>query len=166
VTPPTSRAEPLDATNRRSGVDRRERTFWGVIFGGISPRRRLPRRRDERHLAALDWYHPRWLAVAVLIVLLSVADAFLTLTLIGLGAHEINPFMEPLVLGSGRGFAITKMLLTSSGVVLLTLLSRHRAFGRLPVGHILYAVLTGYVVLVTYELWLLEKLSTGSFGSP
>ena len=102
----------------------------------------------------------------MLIVLLSVADAFLTLTLIGLGATEINPFMEPLVLGSGRSFAVTKMLLTCGGVLMLTLLSRQRAFGRLPVGLILYAVLAGYVVLVGYELWLLEQLSTGSFGAP
>lgn len=166
MTHPSPGSDSLASVERRSGVDRRARAFWGVIFGGLSPRRRVPRRRDEPHLAALDWYHPRWLAVAVLIVLLSVADAFLTLTLIGLGAHEINPFMQPLVLGSGRGFAITKMLLTSGGVILLTLLSRHRAFGRLPVGHILYAVLTVYVVLVSYELWLLQKLSTGSFGAP
>jgi hypothetical protein len=163
-TPPTT--DGVAAPERRNGRDRRIRTFWGVLFGGISPRRRVPRRRDEPHLAAVDWFHPQWLAVAVLIVLLSVADAFLTLTLLGLGASEINPFMAPLVTGSGHSFAISKMLLTCSGVVTLTLLSRFRAFGRLPVGLILYGVLAIYIVLVSYELWLLETHSIGSFGEP
>jgi hypothetical protein len=39
--------------------------------------------------------------------------------------------------------------------VLLTLLSRIRAFGRMPVGLLLYAVLAGYAVLIGYELHLL-----------
>ena len=66
-TPPTT--DGVAAHERRNGRDRRTRTFWGVLFGGISPRRRVPRRRNEPHLAAIDWFHPQWLAVAVLIVL-------------------------------------------------------------------------------------------------
>jgi uncharacterized membrane protein len=97
--------------------------------------------------------------VSILILLLSCADAFLTLTVINLGAEEVNPVMRPLVTGSGRSFALTKLLLTAMGVVILTLLARLRAFGRLPIGAILYAVLAMYVVLVGYEIWLLEHLS-------
>jgi Domain of unknown function (DUF5658) len=118
-----------------------------------------PRREGDRSLTAVDWHHPQWLAVSILILLLSCADAFLTLTVINLGAEEVNPFMRPLVTGSGRSFALTKLLLTAMGVVILTLLARLRAFGRLPIGAILYAVLTLYVVLVGYEIWLLEHLS-------
>jgi hypothetical protein len=118
-----------------------------------------PRREGDRSLTAVDWHHPQWLAVSILILLLSCADAFLTLTVINLGAEEVNPVMRPLVTGSGRSFALTKLLLTAMGVVILTLLARLRAFGRLPIGAILYAVLTLYVVLVGYEIWLLEHLS-------
>ena len=105
-----------------------------------------------------DWYQPQWLATAIIILLLSTVDALLTLRLISLGASEVNPLMEPLVHGSGRGFALWKFGLTALGVILLTLLARMRILGGIAVGSILYLVLCGYLVLVGYELWLLRVL--------
>jgi hypothetical protein len=43
------------------------------------------------------------------------------------------------------------------GVVVLILLARVRAFGRLPVSTFLYIVLLGYLCLVGYEFTLLRK---------
>jgi hypothetical protein len=106
-----------------------------------------------------DWFHPQWLATAVIILILSVVDAVLTLALVSRGAIEINPLMEPLVLGSGRSFALWKLGLTSMGVVLLTMLARLRVFGRVTVGSFLYLVLIGYLVLVGYELSLLRSIA-------
>ncbi len=95
----------------------------------------------------------------MLILLLSCADAFLTLTLIHLGASELNPLMRPLVLGdSAQSFALWKLSLTAGGIVTLTVLARLRAFGRLRIGWLLYAVLLIYVVLIAYELWLLDHM--------
>ena len=107
---------------------------------------------------SVDWHHPQWLAVAMLTLLLSMADALLTLTLLERGAEEANPFMEPLVGGSPLVFAMVKMLLTSGGIVTLILVAKVRLFGRVPVSFILYAVLFAYAALVGYELWLLETL--------
>jgi len=150
---------------RRRGPDRRRSTLRALLIGNFRQRRRLPRRDDERHLAALDWHHPQWLAVGLLIVLLSVADAFLTITLLTLGANEANPLMAPLVQQPGMDFVVWKMVLTSGGVVTLILLARMRAFGRIPVAVILYGVLLAYIVLVGYELWLLEHLTFGAYAS-
>jgi hypothetical protein len=108
-------------------------------------------------VSALDWHHPQWLAVAMLIVLFSCADAFLTLMLIDRGAYEVNPLMAPLVGGSALAFAMVKIGLTSGGVILLTLLARMKAFGRLPVSLLLYTVLAGYGVLIVYEYRLLQE---------
>ena len=47
--------------------------------------------------------------------------------------------------------------IAAGGVVLLTLAARMRAFGRIPVSFLLYAVLIGYGTLVVYELKLLEE---------
>lgn len=100
--------------------------------------------------------------MSLLILLLSCADAFLTLTLIHLGASELNPIMEPLVLGtSARSFALCKLCLTAAGVITLTLLARMRAFGRLPIGWLLYGALGVYVVLIVYEIWLLKRMTFG-----
>lgn len=95
--------------------------------------------------------------VGILVLLLSFADALLTLTLISHGASEVNPFMDPLVRGSGHGFAYWKMGLTALGVVVLTALARLRIWGR-TVGTVLYIALAGYVVLVIYELFLLRNI--------
>jgi hypothetical protein len=94
----------------------------------------------------------------MLVVLLSFADALLTLTLLSRGAHEANPFMAPLVLGDGRSFAYWKLGLTISGVVVLVVLARARLFRMVPAGLLLYLVLAGYVVLVVYEWRLLGRL--------
>ena len=104
-----------------------------------------------------DWFQPHWLALVVSILLLSVADAFLTLTLVAHGAVEVNPLMDPLVRGSGHGFAYWKIGLTAFGVMVLTLLSKLRVWGR-TVGNVLYLTLAGYVVLVIYELFLLRNI--------
>ncbi len=143
---------------RRSGSERRRSILGALLHGSFKRRRRQVRRASDRHPAAIDWHHPLWLAVAVLILLLCVGDAFLTLTLISLGAEELNPMMEPLVLGSGPAFALWKMGLTSAGVIVLVILARLRAFGRIPVGVLLYAILAGYIVLIAYEFWLLESI--------
>lgn len=150
---------------RRAGQDRRRSTLRALLLGSFHRRRRLPRRGNERHIAALDWHSPQWLAVGLLILLLSVADALLTITLISLGANEANPVMEPLVQHAGVQFALWKMALTSSGVVMLILLARMRAFGRIPVGLFLYGVLLTYIALVGYELWLLDHLTFSAYVS-
>ncbi len=128
------------------------------MHGSFHPRRRGPRRGEEASLAAVDWHHPQWLGISILIVLLSCVDAFFTITLISRGAYEANPLMAPLVSGSPLAFALVKIGLTGGGVVVLTLLARMRAFRRLPVSLLLYALLLAYAVLVTYEARLLKHI--------
>jgi len=142
---------------RRDRVERRRSLFHALWRGNFERRRRAPRRDGERHAVVTDWFHPQWLAVALLILLLCGADALLTLTLIAHGASEINPFMAPLVQGSGHAFAYWKFGLTAGGVVILTLLGQLKVFGR-AVGTILYGVLGMYALLVGYELFLLRNI--------
>jgi Domain of unknown function (DUF5658) len=123
-------ATALEAERRR-GLDRRKHSVCALLYGGFKPRRRGPRRggEHEHRVSGVDWHDPQWLAVAMLIVLFSCVDAFLTLMLINHGAYEVNPVMAPLVGGSGLAFALVKIGLTASGVVLLTFMARIRAFG-------------------------------------
>jgi hypothetical protein len=145
------------AHERRTSHDRR-RSVLGALWRGNFARRRIaPRRRSERFIVVTDWFHPQWLAVVIGILLLCGADALFTLKLISHGASELNPFMDPLVRGSGHSFAFWKFGLTSVGVLLLTLMARLHYFGR-TVGVILYVVLAGYVILVGYEVFLLRNI--------
>ena len=147
-----------ETAERRRGSDRRTRIARALVYGSFNPRRRGPRRDGEQSVAAIDWHHPWWLVIATLIIALCAGDAVLTVVLIGRGAYELNPLLAPLIGGSGALFAGVKVGLTGVGVVLLTLLSRVKAFGRMPVALLLYAVLLGYGALILYELRLLGWL--------
>ncbi|MGB6486987.1 MAG: DUF5658 family protein [Steroidobacteraceae bacterium] len=155
-----NRREPAadeEVSERRRGPDRRTRVVRAIVYGNFKPRRLGPRRTGEQRLGAIDWYHPWWLAIATLILALCASDAVLTVILIDRGAYELNPVLAPLI-GSAALFVAVKVGLTGISVVLLTLLSRIRAFGRMPVALLLYAVLAGYGVLIGYELHLLGWL--------
>jgi hypothetical protein len=142
---------------RRIRIERRRSVLRALWHGNFKRRRHAPRRSNERHAVVTDWFHPQWLAVGMAILLLSVTDAILTLTLISHGAIEVNPLMKPLVSGSGHAFAYWKIGLTAMGVTLLIVLARLRFWGR-GVGTVLYLVLAGYAVLVSYELFLLRNI--------
>jgi hypothetical protein len=143
--------------DRRLALERRRTVLRALWHGNFARRRISPRRHTERFVVVTDWFHPQWLAVAVGILLLCCADAFLTLTLIMHGATELNPLMAPLVQGSGHAFVFWKLGLTTLSVVLLTVLARLRAFGG-AAGVILYMVLAAYVMLIAYELFLLRNI--------
>jgi hypothetical protein len=106
----------------------------------------------------VDWHDPHWLGIGLLILVLSFTDAIFTVALLNHGAEEANPFMRPLVAGSGHAFAFWKVGLTTTGVLVLVLLSRHRLFGWFRVGILLYVVLALYAALIAYEWWLLHRI--------
>ena len=149
---------PAAATQVYRGPDRRKRVFRSLVYGSFHPRRRGPRREGDASLVSVDWHHPQWLAISILIVTFSCGDAFRTLVLMQRGAYEVNPFMASLLGGSGESFAFVKIGLTAIGVVLLTQLARLRTFGRVPVGLILYSVLALYGTLIYYEVRMLGLL--------
>ncbi len=153
---PIDTAGPVGDDERRSTPDRRKRVLYSLFYGSFKPRRRKARRTDARSLRDLDWHPSHWLAVAILITLLSCGDAALTLTLLEQGAYEVNPIMAPIVGGSALVFTLVKVSMTAGGVVLLTLAARMRAFGKIPVSFLLYGVLLAYATLIVYELRLLE----------
>lgn len=151
-------ASPTAVTDRRAFPDRRRRLLHSIFVGGFRPRRRAHRRAEAATRHPLDFHDTRWLVVATAILLMSVADAFLTLRLIALGAVEVNPFMAWLLAGATPAFAFWKVGLTAGGVVLLTLLARLHVFGRLPVSVVLYFVLALYASLIGYEFSMLRTL--------
>lgn len=106
----------------------------------------------------LDWHASHLLAVAMAIVLLSAADAFMTVTLLQGGAVELNPVMAAAVYRSATLFATLKMAMTGGAVVLMVYLARYRFMRVVRVELVLYCVLVGYAVLLAYEFWMLRAL--------
>ena len=141
---------------RREWSDRRRRLWWSILYGSFNPRRRLPRRLNDTRFQFLDWHAAHLLAVAIGISLLSVADAFITLTLMENGAIEINPVMAAVIFKSAALFTSVKMGLTGVGVISMVFLARYRFMRVVRVEIVLYAVLAAYIVLIAYECWLLR----------
>ena len=103
----------------------------------------------------MDWHAPQWFAAAVLVLILSLVDTFLTLVLLRHGAIEINPLMRVFLDGDGREFALVKLALTAWGVAALVVLARVPVFRRYIAGPLLVAAAVLYLSVVGYELWLL-----------
>jgi hypothetical protein len=143
--------------DRRRGPDRRRTTLRTFVQGSLTPRRRGGRRADERH-HLVDWHEPHLLFLSVMILMLSVADAFLTLTLLTVGATEANPFLAYILEDHPKLFAAVKMGLTSVGVLVLVAVARAPLFRVMRAGTVMHWLLAAYVALIVYEWWLLHSV--------
>jgi hypothetical protein len=144
---------------RRRGIDRRKTRLGGIrrpFFGGR--RRDLRRADDRRQLALLDHYSPRIFAIVVVILLLSLADAVLTLVLISHGAVELNPVMAYFLSKGDTTFLVVKYLLTAISVTIVALI--HYVFLRIFRTHVrnLLVYFAGcFALVVAWELFLMIR---------
>jgi hypothetical protein len=139
---------------RVAANDRRRKFIFSLVYGGLRPRRRTGRRAADHHQPIVDWHGPGLLTSSILVLLLCVADAFLTLLLLNDGAIEANPLMAVMLAGDGRHFAIAKLALTGGGVLTLVAMANFRVFRRIRAGTLVHTILAAYLVLVGYELAL------------
>lgn len=144
---------------RRSGYDRRRVGVRTFVQGGLTPRRRNGGRRCDDLGLLIDWHEPHLLFLAVAILLLSVTDAFLTLTLLSMGAYEANPVMNFVLQRQPELFAATKLALTGAGVLVLVACARATVFRVIRVSTVIHWCLFGYAALIGYECWLLQHLT-------
>lgn len=145
------------ACERRNCGDRRSLTMRTFFQGGLTPRRRGGRRQGEGHML-VDWHEPHLLLLSLMILLLSITDAFLTLTLMTHGATEANPLLAFVLLAAPELFAGVKLFLTGVGILVLVALARARVFRVIRVSAIMHSCLVLYLCLICYEWWLLRGI--------
>ena len=151
-------APPPGLQERRvNRTDRRALTLQTLISSGFTPRRRAGRRAGDEDLF-VDFHDPRLLVPALAMLLLSITDAFLTITLMINGAKEANPLLAFVLNEHPRLFAAVKIVLTGFGILLLVALARARVFKVVRVSLFLYGLVAAYMALVGYELWLLRLI--------
>jgi len=141
---------------RRECDERRKLTLGTFFRGSMTPRRRGDRRSGDSY--HIDWHEPDLLFLSVTILLLSVVDALLTLTLLRHGGREVNPFLDYVLTNHATLFAVTKMLLTGGGVLVLVAMARARLFRIVRAKTILHWFTLAYVALIGYEMWLLSRV--------
>jgi len=137
---------------RRAHADRRDFSWRTVFFGFMRSRRHNSRRDDDGDVVFMDWHHPWLFFLSVGIMLLSCTDAFLTLLLIDRGMIEVNPIMAA-VLGQGAAtFAVSKVLMTGTSILILVFLAKFHFMNRLRTGLFLTLFFSLYCCLVCYEI--------------
>lgn len=123
----------------RAGADRRLKPTqpWDALRP--QGRRRLVRRDEERcspHF--VDQIDPISFVMAILLLILTVADGALTLLLLDQGCEEVNPAMGFLIGRSPVEFLMGKYLLTVAGLPFLLVFRHFTLFGtQFRVGHLI-----------------------------
>jgi hypothetical protein len=153
-----SDAETPPFVERRSKqAQRRRTTLLSFLRGGLIPRRRAGRRTGD-HDSPIDWHDPYLLFLSLAILLLSVTDAFLTVTLLADGAIEANPLLALILNKHPQLFAAVKMALTGLSVVVLVAVARTRLFGMISARVLFQGLVLAYGALIAYELWLVSLM--------
>lgn len=144
--------------DKRAKRDRRTFSWRTVLFGFTFSRRRLHRRSADNEVVFLDWHHPWLFFLSVGTMLLSVADAFLTLQLLERGMIEANPVMRIAMGESVALFVGTKLAMTAFGIFVLVYLAKQQFLNRIRSGLFLTLFFSAYACLVCYELVSLFRL--------
>ena len=143
---------------QRSDVDRRQFSWRTVAYGFLLSRRRAHRRQEDEAVIFLDWHHPWLFFLGTGTMLLSCADAFLTLKLLDLGMVEANPVMRAIMAQGTAVFTSTKLAMTAVGILMLVFLAKARFLNRVRTGLFLTGFFSLYACLVCYELVHLFRL--------
>jgi hypothetical protein len=143
-------------SNRRLPTDRRKFTLQTLVRGVTNAQRRQLRRvNDQNQGGYVDRHEPRLLLSTLGILLLSLTDAVLTLTLLQHGAVELNSFMAVLIETDVQLFVAGKMAITAVCLIFLLIHAKFRIFRVVRISMLLYAFLSIYALLIAYELILL-----------
>ena len=140
--------------------DDRRITSLQTLLGALFHHRRRDIRRDGDQVNSyIDWYGHWPLAATFTIILLCFADAFLTIVLLSKGAVELNILMDWLIQRDVHTFAVVKMAITGTALVVLVLHLNFRIYRIIAVRYVMYALVPMYSLLIAHEIRLLYTLT-------
>ncbi len=142
-------------SERRIKSERRTARSPFNIYSVAGRRRGLRRQEDTDLPGGTDSYHAHLFFVSICILLFCAADAHNTLLLLGLGASELNPIMDVLIRQDIRLFVLFKLMLTGLGLLALVGYEYVALWRGFRVRHLLYAILSGYLLLIAYQSMLI-----------
>jgi hypothetical protein len=113
-----------------------------------------------RELSFTFQHGPKVFAAAMLIIFLTIADAFLTLDLVSRGAEEVNPIMAYYLDQSPLWFFTVKYFLTCASIVIILSITRTHIFGeKLRVKALLVFFIIALASVVKWQLILLHFIA-------
>lgn len=136
--------------NKRA-IDRRSFSWRTVLFGFARSRRLNLRRVEDAEVLFLDRPHPWLFFLAVGTMIMSCVDAFMTLQLLQHGMIEANPVMAAVLEQGTTAFAVSKVTMTGTSLLILVFLANTRFLNRVRVGLFLTAFFSIYACLICYQ---------------
>lgn len=136
---------------RRASRDRRRFSWRTVLFGYLRSNRRVLRRTEDASSLFIDWHHPWLFFLALGTMLLSCLDAFMTLQLIERGMVEVNPVMAMALDRGVSTFAVSKLAMTGTSILMLVFLARTYLLKFIRTGLLLTFFFSAYCCLVCYQ---------------
>jgi len=162
----TSQITGVSDKERRSTNDRR--------FQSTPALGRYSHRGERQHARRLsdststngyyvDKYESKMLFIILSILILCIADAYITTLIIAKGGEELNLLMEILIKESLFIFIIGKYLMTSGSLIFLVAHRNFNVFYGLKVTDVLSGILCIYIFLIGYEISILTNANLISF---
>jgi len=130
-----------------------------TLQGALTHHRRRESRREKDHINSYtDWYGHWPLAATFAIITLCFADAFLTMILLSKGAVELNGLMNYLIQKDIQLFAVVKMSVTGTALIILLLHFNFRIYKYIAVRYVIYGLVPLYSLLIVHELNMLANI--------
>ncbi len=152
--------DEFEFKERRTGKERRSRpTSPFTLQSLIGSRGQYRRKEDARKYYFVDLYSRSSVALVVSTMVLSIIDAFLTLRLVGEGIGEANPIMDFFLKMGPFQFIMIKWFMTAVGLITLLVLKNYYLWqGRVRTAAVLFVLPFLYLVLVSYEFFMLMNI--------
>ena len=146
--------------DRRSGKDRRSNDVPEAKSLFIYRRRKKVRRKeDEYKISYFDQYGSGIFIAIVLLIFLSIIDAFLTLFLMDHGASEVNPIMAYFLNFGPITFISVKYFLTCYSILVLLIFSNVFIRKLKIYTHSLFSYALGaFTIVIGWELFLMFRI--------
>jgi hypothetical protein len=149
-------SDPQFEDRRLRGERRTRPTSPFTLQSLVGSRRNYRRKEDARKYFFVDLYSPLSVVLLLGTLVLSLADAFLTLRLVGGNIGEINPVMSFFLKLGPFQFIMAKWFFTAFGLTALLILKNYYLWqGRIRTVALLALFPFLYLVVVSYELYML-----------
>jgi hypothetical protein len=151
----SSTTEPSPEIRQKSDRRQNPTSPWYALFGqGQRVQSRRTSEHDQHYF--VDRFPARTLVWIIVLLTLSISDAYITLILLENGCEEVNPVMDYLLNHGPMTFLVGKYFLTAAGIPVLLLFKNYFLFGtRFRVGYLIPLFVLMYVVLISYQCCLL-----------
>lgn len=151
--------EQLLTERRAIHTERRCNHRRAAVHSIYRKRRKYLRRvHDYRVGTYVDSHEPTLFYLAMVLMALSVLDAFFTTLLISYGSEELNPILAYLLALDLYVFLGVKFLITGSSTLFLIMHKHHRLFNTISCYQLLVLSVAVYFLLVCYELTMVRHL--------